>query len=94
MRNGELFDYLKLGAVSEGIAKRLFLQMIEAFSYCHNNGVAHRDMKPENVLVSDDFSLKLTDFGMSAPTEGRDGSGMLKTMCGTRAYWSPEQHAG
>lgn len=51
-------------------------------------------MKPENLLVTDNFELKLTDFGMAARTEGRDGSGQLKTQCGTRSYWSPEQHAG
>ena len=47
-------------------------------------------MKPENLLFSDNFVLKIVDFGFATPLEGRDGSGMNKTVLGTGGYMAPE----
>jgi serine/threonine protein kinase len=51
--------------------------------YCHSNGVTHRDLKPDNLLLDRNYVLKIADFGYSAPFLGRDGKGILKTNCGT-----------
>ena len=56
----------------------------------HQAGFAHRDLKPENLLFTDDFDLKIADFGFSTLLAGKDGSGLLKTVLGTEGYMAPE----
>lgn len=65
-------------------------QALDALYYCHNEGLAHRDIKCENIFLDGDFNLILADLGFAAPMEGRDGSGILKTYLGTRGYMAPE----
>ena len=62
-----------------------------ALSLAHRKGIIHGDVKPANILVSDDGRIKLTDFGM-ARLASRD----LKDtpLLGTPAYWCPEQILG
>jgi serine/threonine protein kinase len=55
----------------------------------HQKGYAHRDIKLENLLLSEDYTLKIADFGFSCLLKGRDGSGMLKTKLGTEGYMAP-----
>jgi serine/threonine protein kinase len=51
--------------------------------YMHEKGYAHRDIKPENLLLSENFVLKIADFGFCCLLKGRDGKGILKTKLGT-----------
>jgi serine/threonine protein kinase len=91
--NGELFDVLfKTGAFSEPVARFYFKQIISGLEACHNIGIAHRDMKPENILFDAEFNLKIADFGFSILIMGRDGSGLLHTRLGTESYMAPELH--
>lgn len=92
---GEFFDFISLGgALTEPQARYYFKQLLEGLSYMHERGYAHRDLKPENLLLDADFVLKLSDFGFSAPINGRDGSGVLSTQLGTVSYMAPEIHLG
>ncbi|BAT17967.1 Os12g0603700 [Oryza sativa Japonica Group] len=50
----------------ESAARRVFVQLVDALSYCHARGVAHRDVKPQNVLLDGDGNLKVSDFGLAA----------------------------
>ncbi|XP_058085427.1 CBL-interacting serine/threonine-protein kinase 7-like [Magnolia sinica] len=87
---GDLFSQITHhGPLSEPIARRYFQQLISALHFCHSNGVAHRDIKPQNLLLDDDGNLKVTDFGLSALPEQLKG-GFLHTACGTPAYTAPE----
>jgi len=73
------------------VVRFLFKNMIDAVGFCHDNGVTHRDLKPENIMFDENWVLKIIDFGLAAPSEGRDGSGYLKTTLGTYGYMAPEQ---
>jgi serine/threonine protein kinase len=64
--------------------------LIEGIEYIHKNSFVHRDLKLENLLLDENFILKIADFGFAAPAEGRDGSGKLKTNLGSGAYKAPE----
>nr|CAD1829759.1 unnamed protein product [Ananas comosus var. bracteatus] len=61
-------------------------EIVTALRYCHARGVAHRDVKPQNLLLARDGALKLYDFGLAALAEQRGRDGRLRTACGTLAY--------
>ncbi|KAK8548597.1 hypothetical protein V6N13_054618 [Hibiscus sabdariffa] len=87
---GELFaKVLRRGRLSEPAARRYFSQLVSTLHFCHQNGVAHRDVKPQNLLLDQTGNLKVSDFGLSAlPEQLNDG--LLHTACGTPAYTAPE----
>jgi len=60
--------------------------MISAIQACHENGFAHLDLKPENLMLDMDYNLKLIDFGFSAPIKGYK----QEKLMGTPAYMAPE----
>lgn len=62
--NGDLHQYLKkTGGFEENISKFLFTQIASALQFMHNNGYAHLDIKPQNILLDENFNVKLADFG-------------------------------
>lgn len=90
---GDLSQYInsfKAGRLAEPVARRLFLQLVSALRYCHKRGVSHRDIKPQNLLLSHDGTLQLSDFGLSALPEQIGPDGCLSTACGTPAFAAPE----
>lgn len=89
-KGGELFNKVAKGRLKEDIARWIFQQLITAVDCCHSGGVYHRDLKLENLLIDEDGSLKVSDFGLSALSESQRQDGMLHTMCGTPAYVAPE----
>ncbi|CAL0299922.1 unnamed protein product [Lupinus luteus] len=87
---GELFSKIRRrGKLPENLARRLFQQLVSALRFSHRNGVAHRDLKPQNLLLDGEGNLKVSDFGLSALPEHLK-NGLLHTACGTPAYTAPE----
>ena len=86
--NGNLFEKIKESkkGLSEKIAFKYFIQMVNAIYYLHQNNIIHRDIKPENILIGKNNVLKLADFGWSKEIEFEKRS----TFCGTLEYMAPE----
>ncbi|XP_030377691.1 testis-specific serine/threonine-protein kinase 2 isoform X3 [Scaptodrosophila lebanonensis] len=91
--NGTLLDYVREKKfLDEPQARTLFRQLISAVEYIHSKNVVHRDIKCENLLLDENWNLKLIDFGFARKdTKTSDNQVVLsKTFCGSYAYASPE----
>ena len=93
---GELLDHItKHGRMADDSEEtvRVFIQIVEAVTHCHEKNFAHRfhslmrDLKLENILLMDDLTVKLIDFGF---TRSYDETALLDTYCGSSAYAAPE----
>lgn len=83
---GELFTYLRNVGRLESQHARLYAAMVTSmFEYLHSSNIVYRDLKPENLLITAEGYLKLTDFGFAKVIEGR-----TYTLCGTPEYLAPE----
>ena len=87
---GEVFDYVfYVGKFPENIARFYFKQLISAVQYLHSKGIAHRDLKLQNVLFDEHFNLKVADFGFATAL-----GGLLQESLGTDGSKAPEIEEG
>lgn len=75
-------------------AANLVRQLAEALDYAHSKGILHRDVKPDNVMIDQEGTPFLMDFGLARLQESREEMTQDGSLMGTPAYMSPEQCRG
>ncbi len=87
-----LYEYIPAQA---DFVARIGQQICLALDYAHRGGIIHRDVKPANIYVTEDGTIKIMDFGLAIPVEGgQKRLTALGSIIGTPAYLSPEQAQG
>lgn len=75
-------------------AAEIAADVAAALSYAHRHGVIHRDVKPGNVLITDEGAVKVTDFGIARAVNTEESLTQTGAVMGTATYFSPEQAEG
>ena len=81
------------GALSEHFVVSVSLQIARALSHAHQHGIVHRDIKPHNILITQEGQVKVTDFGIA---QAMSAANLTQTgvVLGSVHYFSPEQARG
>ena len=94
--NGELLHFLENPEnmnLTENHICKIYQQIISGIEYLHEIGIAHRDLKLENILLNRDKNIKIIDFGLSNKYNKENGE-LLQSSCGSPCYAAPEMIKG
>jgi serine/threonine protein kinase len=91
---GSLDRKLNSTPLSSREAAELVGKLARAIQEAHQKGILHRDLKPANVLLGEDGTPKITDFGLAKRLDGPSGQTQSGAVLGTPSYMAPEQAAG
>ena len=83
-------DWLFFGGYSENTTRFIIKQLLEGLREIHNRGFAHREIKPENLLFDENFTLKIVGFSFARRFNGDNQDGVLHTNLGNSGYRAPE----
>tara|TARA_Y100000590_G_scaffold348188_1_gene399089 strand:- start:1953 stop:3278 length:1326 start_codon:yes stop_codon:yes gene_type:complete len=86
-KNGDLTKLLKGKPLKEKYAKKYMRQLASGLKYLHSKNIIHRDLKLQNILVTDSLDIVITDFGFARYI---DNDCLIKTLCGSPMYMAPE----
>ena len=84
--NGDFSKFLNNRPLREKHAHRFLYQITSGLKYLHENKIIHRDLKPHNILLTKNFVLKISDFGLAKIFDDT----MSETICGSPLYMAPE----
>ena len=89
---GDMLHYLRRRRrLDEGLAKLFMKQLMQGLGYLHCKNIAHRDIKLENILLTNLGRIKICDFGVSVHVTNKMKNGKgITDCCGTPAYMAPE----
>ena len=86
---GDLYKYIKKnGKISEMHTKYFFIKIGKGLYFLHQNNLIHRDLKPQNILLTSNSEVKIADFGFVKKYTAENN--MLDTLCGSPIYMAPE----
>lgn len=89
LAQGELFEILEDDkSLPEAEVRRIAQQLVQSLNYLHSNRIIHRDMKPQNILISANGIIKLCDFGFARAMSSN--TIVLTSIKGTPLYMAPE----
>jgi [calcium/calmodulin-dependent protein kinase] kinase len=82
------------GGLPLSVARKAFKELVSVLEYLHKKLMIHRDIKPDNILIFADTSVKLSDFGVAKQLKPSESNGMVSDSSGTPEFYSPEACSG
>ena len=87
----DLLDFLNQSKKQEDpVVRYIFLKLGRILNLLHKAGIAHRDLKHENVMITKNLKLRVIDLGYAQKLDGTNGKGFSETSFGTHMYMAPE----
>lgn len=82
------------GAIAPDEASELMMKILDAMQCVHNAHIVHRDVKPSNIMIRDNGTICLLDFGVAKDLDSNGLTTVIGSIIGTNGYMSPEQADG
>ena len=83
-------ETLTKNVMGEGLSSKCFRGIVDGMTYLHAHNIAHRDLKPDNILLNSRGIVKIVDFGVSHKFENTSTDMLVSDTQGTNAFFSPE----
>jgi len=84
---GDLAIFLNHKPLKEKYCRKYMKQLSQGLEYLLNKNILHRDLKPQNILLTNEYNIKITDFGFAKQI---DKNSLITTLCGSPMYMAPE----
>ena len=84
---GDFAKFLNHKPLKEKYCRKYMKQLSQGLEYLLNKDILHRDLKPQNILLTNEYNIKITDFGFAKQI---DKNSLITTLCGSPMYMAPE----